>query len=96
MVQTSRLGQFVLSKDSVDVNVISLCSPVRTAERHYITEKSQLWSIVLVCHVSHETEKKEVVVGGGGGKHSGEGLIIQLLRSTHLSDCEHTSHSQVY
>lgn len=58
MVQTSRLGQFVLSKDSVDVNVISLCSPVHTAERHYITEKSQLWSIVLVCHVSHETEKR--------------------------------------
>lgn len=93
MVQTSRLGQFVLSKDNMDINVISPDAHQVIQQKENTSQKSHNFDPLCECVMCPIRQKKR---WEGVQKYSGEGLMVQLLRSIPLSDCKHTSHSQVY
>lgn len=82
-------GLFV-SKNSVDRHVINLGCFSNAVEKEETRKEWQFVHTVGECCVSCVIDNS-----WGWEWRPGDGLILQLLRSIHFSNCEHTSHSPV-
>lgn len=58
MVQTSRLGQFVLSKDNMDINVISLDAHQVIQQKENTSQKSHNFDPLCECVMCPIRQKK--------------------------------------